>query len=180
MEENNKLLKFIYHEDLYIIDEPSEPENQKKENVAIEKKAVAFEHDIEIPVIEEPQAVSYFGKNEKGIIILVNDPTNDLLNQSDLDLLMKIVEGGLRYSKNDFALINTSQYPVDQILAEIDHEYLIAFGIDDPALLNKSALYENQEIDGKKVLFSEALSVLSKDQSKKMQLWKALKTMFNI
>lgn len=180
MEENNELLKFIYHEDLYIIDEPSEPENQKKENIVIEKKTVAIEHKIDIPVVEEPQAVSYFGKNEKGILIMVNDPGNDLLNQSDLDLLMKIVESGLRYSKNDFALINSSKYPMDQILDEIEHEYLIAFGIDDPALPNKSDLYKIQEKDGKKTLFSEALSVLSKDQTKKMQLWKALKTMFNI
>ena len=185
MEENNEFLKFIYHEDLYIIDEPKaqnikveqpeEPErtsDEEPEKIKIEEVAT--------PVVEELKPVICFGNNEKRILILTHDPTNDFLNQNDLDFLMKIIESGLRYSKNDFALVNTAKFAIDQILDEIEFTFLISFGIDELSIANNKPTYEVLDLDGKKNLFAENLGVISCDQNKKMQLWKALKAMFNI
>lgn len=178
MEEGNDYLKFIYHEDLYIIDEPDASQEVIKET--IQEKEDQADSEIPTPTIEEPKPIRYFGGNEKGILILVNDPSNDFLNQNDLDLLMKIVESGLRFSKNDFALVNVANNQLDQVLDEIEYNHLIAFGLEGSAVTADQSLYQTHNIDGNKALFSESLSVLAKDQSKKMQLWKALKSMFNI
>lgn len=175
MEENSEFLKYIYNEDLYIIDEPSnsttDEEKSSKEQIEEQRST---------SVVEEPTPVSFFGNNEQGILILVNDPSDELLNQSDLDLLMKIVESGLKYSKNDFALVNTTKFPVDQILDEIGFSYLISFGVDLSNFFSETSFYHIHQIDENKVLFSEALSVLGKDETKKRKLWNALKSMFEI
>ena len=118
MEENLELLKYIYHEDLYIIDEPSESIPIEP---IIEKESNAEPIESQPTLVQETKPVTYFGNNEKGILILVNDPSSDFINQTDLEFLMKIIESGLRYSKNDFALVNVANYPTDQILDEISY-----------------------------------------------------------
>jgi len=175
MEESNEFLKYIYNDDIYLIDKLSINKNEE-----LEENGAPNKNQDQTPIVKEPLPISYFGKNEQGILILVNDPANDLLNQSDLDLLMKIVESGLRYSKNDFALVNTAKFPSYQILDEVEYHYLIAFGIDLSSIFPDQSLYSIQDVDGKKVLFSEDLSVLATDESKKRQLWNSLKSMFNI
>src|SRR5210317_1264090 len=125
MEHNLELLKHIYQEDLYIIHEPKvapveEPEVQEvQENSPPEESAK----------VEEQMPVKFLGRNEKGILILVKDQDNELLNQTDLDFLMKVVESGLRYSKNDFALVNAAHFPVSQILDEVPYNYILSFGV---------------------------------------------------
>lgn len=177
MEGHSEFLKFIFHEDLFVINEPSKQESKGPEY------SDDLDSDIEeVPTstVEESSQIPFFGQNEKGILILVRDDYNDLLNQSDLDFLMKIIESGLRYSKNDFALVNIAKHTVDQIFDEIPYEYLISFGIDESHFNKEINFYQIQVKDNKKELFGEALSIISNDTSKKMKLWKALKSMFNI
>jgi hypothetical protein len=110
----------------------------------------------------------------------VEDDADELLNQNDLDLLMKIVESGLKYTRNDFALVNTAKFPVKQVLEEISYSYLISFGVDLSDLFSQSALYTVHEEDNSKLLFSETLASMQHDDQKKKKLWIALKSMFNI
>jgi len=131
MEDNRDFLRYIYNEELYIIDEPvsiDHNSNNTKDMVADKQ----MQEQVAKPVtkVEDATPISYFGNNEKGILILVEDHSEDLLNQNDLDLLMKIVESGLKHSKNDFALVNTAKFPIEQILDEISYSYLISFGVD--------------------------------------------------
>lgn len=181
MEESKAFLKYIYHEDLYIIDEPRPPvesSDEAKEMISDQKVEKAIVEPAN--VVEEPNPVYFWGNNEKGILLLVNDVSDDLLNQNDLDLLMKIVESGLNYSKNDFALVNTAKFPADQILDEISYSYLISFGVDLSDIFKVTTHYTIHQSDGKLVLFSEDLSVINRDDLKKRKLWSALKSMFNI
>ena len=175
MEDNTDYLKYIYNEDLYIIDVSS-----REQNYEIEKEADLTEKSDSTPMVEAPEPISFFGKNEQGILILVNDPADELLNQSDLDLLMKIVESGLKLTKNDFALVNAAKYSIHQIFEDIGYSTLIAFGVDLNDYYSNSALYTVHQIDEHKVLFSEALADLAADETKKRQLWNALKSMFNL
>ena len=175
MEENTEFLKYIYHEDLYLIDEPNAEKIPKTENG---KETTELAPPTR--VVEEPSQISYFGNNGQGILILVSDTEDELLNQSDLDLLMKIVESGLKYSKNDFALVNTAKFPIDQILDDIGYSYLISFGVDLSGFFSNSELYTIHKIDENKLLFSEELSTLAIDETKKRKLWSALKSMFDI
>lgn len=175
MEENTEFLKYIYNEDLYIIDE-----HEVASDVDLEHKETPLVQKAPTPIVEEPKPVSFFGNNGQGILILVNDPSDDLLNQSDLDLLMKIVESGLKYSKNDFALVNTAKFPIDQILDEIGYSYLISFGVDLSDFFSITDPYAMHQLDENKVLFSAALSTLAKDETQKRKLWNALKFMFKL
>ena len=177
MEENKELLKYIYHEDLYIVDEPAVSANTQP---VIEEEIKSDLSENKPSIVQEVKPVTFFGRNEKGILILVNDPTNDFLNQKDLKFLMKIIESGLRYSNNDFALVNVAKYPTVQILDEISYNFLLSFGRCNLKSENDSSRYQITENDGKKVLFADNLTEISVDQAKKKLLWKAMKTMFNL
>jgi len=175
MEENIELLKYIYQEDIYIIEDPS----SMKETQALENdKTETLQTEMPQPHVEETNPVTFFGSNEKGILILTNDPENEFLNQSDLDFLMKIVESGLRFSKHDFALVNTARHSAQQALDEIPYSYLLSFDIGNSH--DNDQLYLVKEENGKKILLAESLKEIAADTSKKTALWKNLKIMFNI
>lgn len=181
MEKQNELLKYIYHEDLYLIDEPAPadeqgiPEPSRPTSVAEESAKNEPES-----VVNEPEPITFLGNNEKGILFLVNDPSDDLLNQSDLDLLMKIVESGLKCSKSDIAIVNTAIFPVHQVLDEIAYTYLISFGVDLADFHGTCVHYEMKEDEKCTVLLSDELTLLQQDVNKKQKLWAALKSMFHI
>ena len=175
MEEYNAFLKFIFHEDLYIIDEPNE-----SVDIEIPEKPVPNREKEPPSIIKESNPVTFFGHNEKEILILFHEPENRLPKQHDLDFLMKIIESGLKYSKNDFALVNTAEFPINQIFDEIPFNYVISFGVDSLHLDSSVSLYEIHDNQGKKELYVDTLGKINSDQSLKMQLWKALKTMFHI
>ena len=177
MEENKEFLKYIYHEDLYIVDEPAESTSSQP---VVEEEKDTDESEIKSLVVEETKPITFFGANEKGILILVDDPTNVFLNQKDLDFLMKIIESGLRFSENDIALVNIAKYPAEQVLDEISYNFLLSFGSSILKGENDSPLYQVKENNGKKVLFADDLTEIAGDQAKKKLLWKAMKTMFDL
>lgn len=177
MEENIELLKYIYQEDLYIVDEPETSVQSKPEIV---EKIEPAPIEAPPPIVQEANAVTYFGSNEKGILILVNDPENEFLNQGDLDFLMKIIESGLRFTKHDFALVNTAKNPAFQAMDEIVYKYLLSFNVSISDTSGNEHFNLVKENDGKKILLTESLKDISTDTSKKTSLWKNLKIMFNI
>jgi hypothetical protein len=181
MEEHNGFLKHIYHEDLYIINEPAKTIDDEDETLlANNVNGAAMQGAPTESAVEEPRPVKYLGNNENGILLLVEDPNDELLNQNDLDLLMKIVESGLKYSKNDFALVNTAKFPVERALEEISYTYIISFGVDLSDFFSSTTMYTIHDVEGSRLLISDALSSMHYDNQKKGKLWLALKSMFNI
>jgi len=168
-------LQFIYNEDLYIINEPAVSIQASKND-----ENFSQEVDPQALMVEESKPVTFFGNNEKRILILIHDSTNKFLNQNDLDFLMKIVESGLRYSKNDFALVNTAVFPLEQIMEEVEYDYLISFGITNQEFISSKKLYEVHENEGIEELFADNLSEIGLDKQKKILLWNSLKSMFKI
>jgi len=177
MEENKELLKYIYHEDLYIVDEPAETVNTQYAN---EKENILESGENKPSIVQETKPVTYFGSNEKEILVLVNEPDSDFLNQKDLEFLMTIIEGGLRLTKDDIALVNIIKYPYNQVLDEIEYKFLISFNEDEIILQESKSRYRVIEKDSKKMLFAEKLSAIEANKEKKKQLWEALKIMFNL
>lgn len=175
MEENQEFIKYIYHEDLYRIDEPAALANIP---LVQEEDIITDVKESEPTLVKEALPITFYGNNEKKILILVNDPTNDFLNQKELDFLMSIIESGLKLTKVDFALVNCHKYPTQQILDEIEYNYLISF--DENEISTQKSKYQIIDSDRKNLLFAEKLSVIGADREKKMLLWKALKSMFNI
>ncbi len=176
MEENISFFKYIYQDDLFIIDEPkksiigsiadpSEPKPVDKPKLTI---------------AEESKPVTFFGRNANKLLILVTEPKHDFLSQTDFDFLMKIMESGLNYSKNDFALVNLANWPLKQVLEEIPYDYMLSFGTENSMLTNGDNLYQISENNGKKTLYVDSLDTIETDVTKKKQLWSALKNMFKI
>lgn len=174
MKENKELLKYIYHEDLYIVNEPINVPVSRVTESTEEKTTDPAEE--ELTSVQEIKPVTFLGNNEKGILIVVNDPTNEFLNQKELEFLMTIIEAGLELTKVDIALVNLAKYPYAQVLDEMPCNYIISF--DDNQKANPR--YQVINKDKKKMLFAESLDVIEADVAKKKNLWLALKTMFHI
>jgi hypothetical protein len=176
MEQKEQFLQYIYHEDLYIIDEPPAtpafPIDKQEEDIATLKVAEEL--------VNEPSPVKYLGSNNKGILILVHDPDSEFLNEKDLGFLMRIIESGLKYSKTDIAIVNCVRFPYWQIFDEIHHSFLIAFGNHQTDALQGKSKYQVLDNDGIKVLVADALGLMAEDKEKKGQLWKALQRMFDL
>jgi hypothetical protein len=176
MDSNKEYLKYIFHEDLFIIDEP-EP-SKLKSGINLDNESV--EPDQVVEEIHEPPMVKYLGSNNKGILILVNDIENEFINRHDLDFLMKIIESGLKYSKSDIGVVNCTKFPYSQIFDEVHHSYIIAFGAHKAEMFNGQPRYQLIDQDGIKLIVADDLSVIENDREKKMQLWKVLQRMFDL
>ncbi|MFT7159194.1 MAG: hypothetical protein ACI9GZ_000360, partial [Bacteroidia bacterium] len=127
--ENTEFLKYFINEDLYQIDAnevvvaKDVPRSKNETEVGVEdpteKSQISPQQEVvsEISVPEtvqvveeplekiEPAIISYKGGNEKGILILVEDSTDEFLNANDLAYLLKIL-GAVKLSLADIALVN--------------------------------------------------------------------------
>jgi len=173
MEEYSPFLKYIYQEDIYLINEPEVLQENHAAEESVEQTNVLEE-------VHEPQPVKYLGSNNKGILILVNDAESEFLNRKDLDFLMRIIESGLKLSKTDIGVVNCLKNSYSQIFDELHHSYIIAFGIHQTEKLNGKARYEVIEEDGLKILLADELKDLEGDRERKTVLWKALQRMFDL
>jgi hypothetical protein len=169
-------LKFFFTEDLYVIQDSAGPVSRKAKVVGTQQIQSAAT-DISVG---EPALVKYLGANKKGILILVHDNESEFLNQKDYDFLIKIVEGGLKMTKTDIAVVNCQKYVYNQIFDEINHQYLIAFGDHAASSVGENTKYEVYKHHGKNVLLADDLRELQPSKEKKTLLWKALQLMFDI
>lgn len=173
MDDNAAYLKYIFNDDIYIIDEPEQGETTEEAQEISTAQPGPEE-------INEPHPVKFLGSNNKGILILVNETESEFLNQHDLDFLMRIIESGLKYSKLDIAVVNCVRHPYWQIFDEVHHSYLIAFGNHKTKLLDGQSKYNIHENDGIRILIADSLQELESDKEKKTMLWKALQRMFDL
>jgi hypothetical protein len=164
----DEYLKYIFHEDLYIIEQPTEATHEAGDG---NKPASG---------VQEPPPLKFLGSNDKKILILVNDHSSEFLNSNDLDFLMRIIEGGLKYSRSDIAVVNCVKFAYEQIFDEVNYEYIIAFGDHASEYVGEGKKYEAFKNRGKKVLLAENLREIEGDKGKKTSLWKALQIMFDI
>ena len=161
-------LKYVYHEDLYIMDESP---ILSTEPPATNNTTAVYAHEL--------PPVKFLGANNKKTLILVNDPGSEFLNSKDLDFLMRII-GALKYSKADIAVVNCLKFTYDQIFEEIEHDYVVAFGDHPVEHIGTDERYEVSKNNSNKVLLAEELSKIEANKDKKRALWEALQIMFEI
>lgn len=132
-------------------------------------------------VPETPAAVPEFkflGKNNRNILILVNDPEQEVSNDAGRELLRKIVKS-VNLTASDFALLNYSGYPqatFAQLQSRLSCSLLFAFGVS-PAQLGLPAHPQNSLVtEGNiRMIFSSELKQLDADPGAKKTLWASLK-----
>ena len=132
----------------------------------------------------KPQSLNFLGKNQKQILILVNDNEAVHLNDADTVLLTGILNA-CKLNFNDIALLNLSQLSEIDLALLKDHfnpNVMIAFDIN----LNSIGIdqyYDNFVINNLKTitfLNATSLSQIGKNVEEKKQLWSCLKSIFSI
>jgi len=124
------------------------------------------------------RAFTYLGKNQKNVLILVNDATNDVSTESGRELLRNLVKA-LQMTANDFALLNVSRY--EQLQFNELHSFfscrlVLAFGVL-PSHLGVADQPQHMISTQESVqfVFSGNLDQLSGDLEGKKKLWGSLK-----
>ncbi|RZK41446.1 MAG: hypothetical protein EOO90_11105 [Pedobacter sp.] len=155
---NAEALRLFFTEDIYLVQDetvdllPSEAQ----------KTTLSFKH---------------LGKNQKNILILVNDTENEVSNEAGRELLRKLVKA-IDLTANDFALVNYAKYAhakYSDLYKFFDCKLLLAFGVGTVQLgLPDVVLNHLAKHDGTNLLFTKNLADLDNDQMSKKILWSSL------
>lgn len=168
-------LKLLFEDELYLIPEVTQNKVQKEEqNIKLSAK--------EPLLAEEPAPeslkIKYKGDNVKEIAIIINDDSNEYLNNTDETLLLNILKA-IGLSLNDVALINQNNSGTNWV-EELAFTKAIVFGVLPSTY---GIIAENYEIfneNNKTWLFSDSLFALGSDKVLKGKLWHNLQELVKL
>jgi DNA polymerase III psi subunit len=128
--------------------------------------------------------ILFLGKNEKNILILVNEEKIPFLEDGDLNFLIGIL-GACKLSMADVALVNFHQHKKlsSQALNEsFSPSKNILFGVTPAAIELPLHFphYQVQQYNNRSYLGAPSLKELAADKQLKMQLWESLKKLFSL
>ncbi|SFH40588.1 hypothetical protein [Pedobacter insulae] len=157
---NAEALRLFFTEDIYLI--PQQAVTVGESAVKPMKVEVVFK---------------YLGKNQKNILILVNDDQNEVSTVEGRELLRKLVKA-IDLTANDFALVNYASYKghhYDDFKTTFGCKLVLAFGVG-ASDLNLPVQPQNLLVDynGVKFIFSSNLDDLERDLPGKKTLWTSL------
>ena len=125
-----------------------------------------------------PAAFKYLGKNQKNVLILVNDTQNEVSTEKGRELLRNIVKA-LQLTANDFALLNytsCAQAQFAALSAFFSSKLVLSFGVSASQLgldeKPQNTIIMQEQIQ---LVFSRELDLLADDQNEKKALWGSLK-----
>ena len=171
--EDRTFLKYLINEDLYQVEDIPLDDSSQKVDEKIESVETDQEATVEEPVSEYAvaESLSYKGGNEKGILILVSDPTTEFLNEKDLAYLIKIL-GSVKLGLEDVAIINVerqSQYD------SLEHDFGLIFTDKHQFAMQSPDKYAEITLSRKKIIFSDSLEMVAGSVELRTKLWQALK-----
>ena len=124
------------------------------------------------------RAFTYLGKNQKNVLILVNDSANDVSTESGRELLRNLVKA-LQLTANDFALMNYARYEqlqFDELHSFFNCRLVLAFGVLPSHLgVAEQPQHMISTQESVQFVFSGNLDQLSADLEGKKKLWGSLK-----
>lgn len=195
---NAEALRLFLTEDIYLVKDILTHKSAAKVAVdepspSIETSSLAANDSLEKPVeaaifiVEEPKEnfqktfdFKHKGKNQQGILILVDDAENDLSTREGTELLTKLMTA-IKITGNDVALINYHFYNG----AKFSHFYealhcklMLSFGVPASILATPSAeLHGIIQYGSSRLIYTQHLHTLAGDDIAKRQLWNTLKTL---
>jgi hypothetical protein len=126
--------------------------------------------------------VSYLGGFEKQIVIYTHTETDLFISEDLLTFLSKIL-AACQLSIADVAILNLYHHKNPfQMLKSLNAQRAILF-VPEPSaweLEDNFSLYEPFHIRNIQCMLAHELQTIQQDAAKKLQLWNALKTFFNI
>lgn len=130
------------------------------------------------PVIQQSSAISYLGKNDKHIVVVVNESDAAFLPDADLNLLVGILTA-CKLSLADIALVNFNKNPgigYDQLMTDFSPNTVFLFGIE-PIELQFPLHFPNfqlQQYNDQTYISAPSLKLLSENKEQKKELWACL------
>lgn len=188
---NEEALRLFFNDDVYLVND-SEPSKAVNEVVEIKTAPPAPTEVKEpsipaAPVVAEPEVIyqtpvtfKHLGKNEKGILILVDDSQNPVSTPQGVELLRKLLLS-VNLKNADFALVNYSAYATanfEQLNAFFSCKLVLSFGISPATLgLAHQNLHQLNMLNEIKMIFTHNLHDLETDIPSKRTLWTTLKNL---
>lgn len=171
---SGEALHLFFTDDVYLVNEPDIQLNVA--GPALVKPVVNSLKE----EIAEPVEFKFLGKNQRNILILVNDDQNEVSDEMGRELLRKIVKS-VNLTATDFALLNYAGYKgtgFKQLHDYFSCTLIFAFGVT-PAQLSLSTHPENIVVSEGPVrlIFSDELRQLDKKPSGKKALWGSLQNL---
>lgn len=207
---NAEALRLFFNEDVYLVGSVenfdtstgsvlSLTDDKTVENIApadeipvvtptIPTPAPAYEEQaISSPQVQEPATIyqrsfnfKYLGKNEKGILILVNDTQNPVSTPQGTELLRKLILS-INLKNADFALVNYSAYTdakFEHFTSFFTCKLMFSFGVAPTTLgLSEMSLHQLNLLNDIRTVFTHNLHDLDADLTAKKALWGTLKNL---
>lgn len=198
---NAEALRLFFTEDVYLV--KNELQNAfvepVKVNVDLPQPAVVVMPTVndkpitQAPVlpniVEEPKPTfkkkfdfKFLGKNQRNILILVNDKLNDVSTEQGRELLRKLLLA-INLTGKDFALVNYANYE-DASFYDLNSffncQFLLSFGVTASQLgIQEKALHQLLQHNETKLVLTTNLHDLDSDQASKKILWGSLQKINN-
>ena len=128
--------------------------------------------------------IQFLGKNDRQILILVNDEEVIYLKDDDLNFLIGIISA-CHLSLSDTAVVNlakNNRLDYTSMMEKFEPSIILFFDID-PATLGfplQFPHFQLQSYNKQTYLSAPALSTLAGDKALKTQLWTSLRKLFSI
>lgn len=148
------------------------------------KSLVSLETIVEKSKSDKTTVLTFLGKNEKNILILVQDENAVFLADEELNFLMGILSACNR-TMADVALVNSYKKTGINYKSLIDQfsPGKILFLGTEPVEMDfplQFPHYQVQKYNHQTYLSAPALKIISKDIAQKKELWTCLKKIFEI
>ncbi|KEQ30039.1 hypothetical protein N180_11465 [Pedobacter antarcticus 4BY] len=161
--QDDAALRMFFTEEIYL--------QQEQEPVVIQAPAI-------LPVSVPEISYKFLGKNQRQILILVQDDNEEVSSVEGRELLRNIVKA-IQLTANDFALLNyslcaTSRH--EELFTYFKPRIVLSFGVSTSMLglpeKNSNELVFHEQIQ---MIFSANLHLLAADLNGKKALWGSLK-----
>lgn len=171
---NEAALRLFFTDDIYIVNELDVQGDMSIVNVPVAPLSAV---SVQVEAAQKAIAFKFLGSNKRNVLILVNDPENEVSDEKGRELLRKIVKS-VNLSAADFALLNYAAYPdvkFEQFRSYFSPALVFAFGVG-PAQLAlpdhaRNTIVQEGQI---RLIFSTELKALDQDAATKKALWGSL------
>ena len=195
---NAEALRLFFTDDIYLVKDDAQiafaepvkisPDIALQETITTSLKEVNVVEDLPL-IVEEPKPIlkknfnfEFLGKNQKGILILVNDTINKVSSEQGTELLRKLVKA-IELTNNDFALVNYANYSgatFEDLSSFFNCQLVLSFGVDTQQLgLATQPLHQLFKLENMRLIFTSNLHDLDSDQAGKKILWTSLQQLKN-
>lgn len=134
------------------------------------------------PLSKQDTTPEFFGKNQKGVALLVNYADERWIYFKDKMILEKIL-ASIHLTFDDVALINTHYFKpesVDQLAQQFNISKIIGFAVKDSFLKDLKREVPIKTTKAAVFLMDSDLAEIAMNTDKKRVLWNNIKIMFNI